>query len=151
MSRPAAVRIDDLARPTYPPDIVALREAVVPMAEGIRMEPDVVLAEAQEATGLSDFGDPGFEVRLEVLLRSFREEAALSPFGVINSHGLTVQLVGAGSVDPPHHRGRLDHGASGGPIRDRSRSQASSREPTLMRWHSAPRTTSARCSSATSL
>src|SRR4051812_13906678 len=93
VARPAPVRIDDLATPTYPPEIAALRESIVPMAEGIRLEPDFVLDEAQESTGLSDFGDPGFEERLDVLLRSFRSEAALSPFGVINSHGLIVQLL----------------------------------------------------------
>jgi hypothetical protein len=93
VARPAPVRIDDLASPTYPPEIAALRESIVPMAEGIRLEPGFVLDEARSETGLADFGDPGFEERLDVLLRSFREEARLSPFGVINSHGLIVQLL----------------------------------------------------------
>jgi hypothetical protein len=93
VARPAPVRIDDLASPTYPPEIAALRESIVPMAEGIRLEPGFVLDEARSETGLADFGDPGFEERLDVLLRSVREEARLSPFGVINSHGLIVQLL----------------------------------------------------------
>ena len=87
------MRINDLASPTFPPEIAALRESIVPMAEGIRLEPGFVLDEARTETGLADFGDPGFEERLDVLLRSFRSEAALSPFGVINSHGLIVQLL----------------------------------------------------------
>jgi hypothetical protein len=63
------------------------------MAADIRLEPGAVIDEAQAATGLSDLGDPGFEERLAVLLRALREEGDLSPFGVVNAHGLVVQLL----------------------------------------------------------
>ena len=93
--RPAPVRLDDLAAPRYSPEITSLRESVVDYAAAIRLEPDVLIAEAREATGLTDLGDPsGAAVdRLALLLQCLRDEANLGPFGVVNNHGLLTQLL----------------------------------------------------------
>jgi hypothetical protein len=48
---------------------------------------------ARRRTGLRDFGAPGFEVPLEVLLRSYDEEADLSPFGRMTARWDTLRFL----------------------------------------------------------
>ncbi len=93
--RPAPVRLDDLAAPRFTPDIAALRESIAPMADAIRLEPDPLIAEARDATGLEDLGDRGggAAARLTLLLTALREEGGLTAFGVVNNHGLITQLL----------------------------------------------------------
>ncbi len=91
--RPARVRIEDYASPRFSPEMEQLRTSVAPLAEQLRLEPDALLADAAAQTGLEDFGDSGFEERLEILLRALREEAGLSPFGVVSNYNLLLQLL----------------------------------------------------------
>ncbi|MFN8546225.1 MAG: sulfotransferase [Candidatus Binatia bacterium] len=91
--RPPRVRIDDYASPRFSPEMTQMRAAVAPLAEQLRLEPDVLLTDAAAQTGLDDFGDRGFEERLGVLLRALREEAGLSPFGVVSNYSLLLQLL----------------------------------------------------------
>jgi hypothetical protein len=85
-TRPAAVRIDDLANPTFPPHIAEMMEAVAPMAADVSLEPDALLAQAGAETGLDDFGDPWFREPLGVILRALDREAGPSAFGRISAH-----------------------------------------------------------------
>jgi hypothetical protein len=48
---------------------------------GFAASEEALLEGARRATGLSDFGDPGFREGLGVLLRAYDEEARLTPFG----------------------------------------------------------------------
>jgi len=54
---------------------------------------DDLHASAVKAAGLDDFGAPDFTERLGVLLYGLREEAGLSPFGVVTSYSQLLQLV----------------------------------------------------------
>ena len=90
-TRPPAVRIDDLAEPRFPPAIAEALAAAAPIAEGLSLDPPALCDKAAAATGCSDFGDDAFRDRLEVLSRAVRDEAALSPAGVVSVHS---QLVG---------------------------------------------------------
>jgi hypothetical protein len=91
--RPARVRIEDWANPQFSPEMAQMRAAVAPLAAQIRLERNVLLADAAAQTGLDDFGDLGFEERLDVLLYGLREEAGLSPFGVVSSYASMLQLL----------------------------------------------------------
>lgn len=94
--RPAPARIDDWCDPVFAPDIAELRASLVPVAAGIDLVPERIVADASTATGLSDLGtggDPGWHDRLEVLLRALRGEADLGAWGTVSNHGLLVQLV----------------------------------------------------------
>jgi hypothetical protein len=51
----------------------------------------VVLAAAQAATGLSDFGSPDFRERLDVWLKSFDEDQELGPLGRAGQFGECVR------------------------------------------------------------
>ena len=86
------MRITDYADPQFTPEVRALMESVVPMASELRLEPAAVMAEARAQTGLEDFGGP-FEDRLAALLTGLRDEAGLTPFGVVVNHALVVQLL----------------------------------------------------------
>jgi hypothetical protein len=48
---------------------------------GFAASEEALLEGARRATGLDDFGDPGFREGLRVLLRAYDEEARLTPFG----------------------------------------------------------------------
>lgn len=53
------------------------------LASPPRLEKEALLAEARDATGLGDFGDPWFERPLDVLLKAVREEARLNAAGTL--------------------------------------------------------------------
>src|SRR5450631_3843401 len=92
-SRPAAVRIDDLAEPRFPASIAAALTAVEPFAAELVLEPDPLCDQAVAETGLSDFGDESFREHLAVLTGAVRTEAGLSPMGVVSTHGQLVKLL----------------------------------------------------------
>jgi sulfotransferase family protein len=87
------VRIEDLAEPQFPPSIAAALAAVEPFAAGLVLEPDPLCDQAVAETGLSNFGDEAFRERLAVLTGALRDEAGLSPMGVVSAHGQLVKLL----------------------------------------------------------
>ena len=93
-ARPAPAHIDDYANPVFSPEVQAIHEAVAPMAAELRLEPEPLLEQARAETGLSDgLDDPGFRERLDVLLTGLRDEAGLSPFGVLSDHTVVLGLL----------------------------------------------------------
>ncbi len=93
MSRPSAVRIDDLAAPRFPEEMTPMLDGMTAMAEQIAFEPDALMKMGIEQTGLSDYGDAGFVERLDVLCAALRNEARLGPIGKLTVGGLMVQLL----------------------------------------------------------
>ena len=92
-TRPADVRIDDLASPRFPADVEAIRSAMTAMGNDLHLEPDELLAAAAEQTGLDDFGEARFREPLAVLCRALRTEAGLSPAGVTSAWTQLVMLL----------------------------------------------------------
>lgn len=93
-ARPAPVRIDDYANPRFSADVQAIHEAVAPMAAELRLEAEPLLEQARAETGLQrGFDDPGLRERLDVLLTGLRDEAGLSPFGVLSDHTVVLGLL----------------------------------------------------------
>jgi len=82
VERPAAIRLDDLSDPRYPAAAQPMRDGLAAYGATLQLVPEALLAAATERTGLSDWGDPGFRERLEVLCTALREEAGLSDTGV---------------------------------------------------------------------
>jgi hypothetical protein len=91
MTRPAPVALDDLADPRFPDELAPVLDAMAGAADGLELTPAALMAAATEETGLDDFGDLGFVGRLEVLCTALREEAGLSPSGLVSLH---TQLAG---------------------------------------------------------
>jgi len=87
------MRIEDLGEPQFPPSIAAALAAVEPFAAELVLEPDPLCDQAVAETGLSDFGDESFRERLTVLTGALRDEAGLSPMGVVSAHGQLVKLL----------------------------------------------------------
>ena len=79
--RPEPVRIDDLAAPVFPEAARPLREMLATYGAALDLTPAALLATASERTGLDDFGDPAFRVRLDLLCTALRTEAGLSDTG----------------------------------------------------------------------
>jgi hypothetical protein len=93
MSRPSAVRIDDLAAPRFPDAMAPTLDGMTAMAAQIAFEPDDLMQMAKQQTGLNDFGVAGFVERLGVLCAALRTEARLGPIGKLTVGGLMVQLL----------------------------------------------------------
>jgi hypothetical protein len=93
-ARPAPVRIDDYENPRFSADVRAIHDAVAPMAAELRLEAEPMLEQARTETGLTrGFEDAAFRERLDVLLTGLRDEAGLSPFGVLSDHTMVVGLL----------------------------------------------------------
>jgi Sulfotransferase family len=93
-ARPAPVRIDDYANPRFSAEVQAIQDAVAPMAAELRFAAEPMLEAARAETGLErGLDDPRFRERLDVLLGCFRDEAGLSPFGVLSDHTLVSGLL----------------------------------------------------------
>ena len=66
-ARPASIRLTDLADPMYPEAAQPIRDALGAYGATLQLTPQAMLAAAVERTGLTDFGDPAFRERLDVL------------------------------------------------------------------------------------
>lgn len=80
--KPEPVRLDDLAAPLFPEAALPLREMLATYGATLELTPEALLATASERTGLSDFGDPAFRERLDLLCAALQTEAGLSDAGV---------------------------------------------------------------------
>jgi hypothetical protein len=92
-SRPAPVRIDDLANPRFTPEIAEMRAAMATMADQVTLEPDALMAAAADQTGLDHFGDEAFREPLGVLCTSLATEAGLGPTGIVSAAAQLTSLL----------------------------------------------------------
>ena len=90
---PRSVVLDDLSEPRFTPEIAALRESLVEVAPACPLEPDALCAAAAAETGMRDFGGGAFRGRLDVLCRALRDEAGLSPSGVVTWYSQLLQFL----------------------------------------------------------
>ncbi|MCX6397829.1 MAG: sulfotransferase [Propionibacteriales bacterium] len=86
------IRLTDLSRPTFSPEVQAIFEAMAPMAVDLRLESDQLHRMASEQTGLTDFGSRDYTERLDVLLTAMNE-LELTPTGLLNLHTQLLQLL----------------------------------------------------------
>lgn len=84
-SKPEDIRLLDLAHPQMPDAYLQAAKAAAPIAEATRLEAGAVIEQASQETGLSDFGEDGWQERLEVTLEGLREDAELSPMGKLSA------------------------------------------------------------------
>lgn len=80
--RPDAIRLTDLAHPCYPESSRPMREGLAAYGAGLTLDVDSLTTAASDRSGLSDWGDPSFRERLNILCASLVEEANLSDVGV---------------------------------------------------------------------
>ena len=90
-ARPSDIRLTDLADPVYPAAAQPIRDGLAAYSTTLRLQPQEMLAAAEQRTGLSDWGDPAFRERLDVLCASLRDEAGLSDTGVAVAYEQVVQ------------------------------------------------------------
>ena len=92
-ARPPDVVLDDLADPRFPAEVEPALAMLAEAGADLVLDPDAMVAAAVAATGLSDFGEPGFRDRLELLAGALTTEAGLSPAGVAGQYGSIVGLL----------------------------------------------------------
>jgi Sulfotransferase family len=92
-ARANTVRIDDLAAPVLPDDIVAMREAVRDVAAGLAFDLATIEAQAVAETGLDDFGDDLYIEPYSVCLRALDTEGGLGPLGRLSNHATFVKFL----------------------------------------------------------
>jgi len=93
VTRPAAVRLDDLAEPVFSPHVLDIRRAMAGMAAEASLDADALLVAARQATGLEDFGDLRFVERLRLLVHALATEGRLSPVGRVMAHAQLLQIL----------------------------------------------------------
>jgi hypothetical protein len=92
-SRPAPVRIDDLADPKFSPAVDEMRAAMAAMAPEITLEPDALMAAAAAETGLDAFGNDDFVERLDLLCRCVLTESGYGSHGIVSAYAQWIQLL----------------------------------------------------------
>ena len=92
-TRPAPVRIDDLAEPRFTDEVRAILDFMDEAGSGLALEPEALMAAAAAETGLDDFGAADFEERLDVLCRAMREEGGFNGAGVMQQHAFLTGLL----------------------------------------------------------
>lgn len=91
IDRPAPIRLADLADPVYPAAAQPIRDGLAAYGATLRLQPEEILAAAEQRTGLNNWGDPAFRERLDVLCTALRDEAGLSDTGVAVAYEQVVQ------------------------------------------------------------
>jgi len=84
-NEPEDIRILDLAEPQFPEAYLEAARMAAPIAEATRLEADAMIEQAMNETGLTDFGEDGWQERLEVSLKGLREDFELSPMGKLSA------------------------------------------------------------------
>src|SRR5262245_48961113 len=87
------IHIDDLARPTFSPEVTEMRVGMAAMADDCPLDSAVLHRRAVEETGLSDFGPRDYEDRLDVLLGALRDVDGLTACGVVGFHAQLLQML----------------------------------------------------------
>lgn len=87
------IELTDLSAPVFPESLHELLEQVAAVGPTLELTPAALMAAASSETGLTEFGDSWFLEPLEVLCRSLRDEAGLSPLGVTMTWSQLVGLL----------------------------------------------------------
>jgi hypothetical protein len=90
---PEPVRLDDLAAPTFSPEVREMLDGAAAVADTVELSPDALMTQVSAELGLDDFGDPSFLEPLGVLLTALGTEAALSPTGRLTTAAQFSQLL----------------------------------------------------------
>ncbi len=92
-TRPAPVRIDDLAEPRFTDEVRAILDFMDEAGSQLALEPAALMETAAAETGLDDFGAADFGERLVVLCRAMREEGGFNGAGVMQQHAFVTGLL----------------------------------------------------------
>lgn len=85
------VTLDDLAEPTFSPEVEEIRAFMDTMAADCPLTSAALHATAREHTGLDDFGADDYRERLDVYLAALAEVGGLHGPGVVNFHSQLLQ------------------------------------------------------------
>ena len=88
-----AIHIDDLAAPSFTPEVDEILRAMADMADGRELDAAALHEQASAATGLDDFGAEDYRERLDVLLAALAVVPGLTPAGRVGFHAQLVQLL----------------------------------------------------------
>jgi len=91
------VHIEDLASPTFSPEVLEMMAMAAPFADELELRVDAIcdqaMAEAStEARPLTDFGGTAFRDPMAALLTAYTTDTELSPMGHIMIHAMFTQL-----------------------------------------------------------
>jgi Sulfotransferase family len=92
-TRPAPVRIDDLAEPRFADDVQPILEFMVEAGSHLTLEPAELMKMAADQNRLDDFGAADFEARLDLLCRAMREEGGFNGAGILQQHSFILGLL----------------------------------------------------------
>jgi hypothetical protein len=91
VSRPPDIRIDDWSAPRHAPHVLAIFAEAEKAAPQLRLDADVLCAQAQRETGLTSFGDESVRERVAAHLHACEAEGRLSAMGKLSRYSQTLQ------------------------------------------------------------
>jgi hypothetical protein len=92
-TRPAPVRIDDLAEPRFSEEVRAILDFMDEAGSRLSLEPAGLMDAAADETGLENLGAPDFGERLDVLCRAMRDQGGFNGAGVMQQHAFLTGLL----------------------------------------------------------
>jgi hypothetical protein len=92
-TRPAPVRIDDLARPRFSDEARTVLDFMEEAGSHMTLDPAELMKAAVTETELDDFGADDFESRLDLLCRAMREEGGFNGAGILQQHTFVLGLL----------------------------------------------------------
>ena len=92
-TRPAPVRIDDLAEPRFGEEARAVLDFMQEAGAQLSLDADALMEAARAETGLDDFGAPDFVPRLELLCRAMLDEGGFNAGGILQQHTFILGLL----------------------------------------------------------
>jgi hypothetical protein len=88
-----AIHIDDLARPSFSPEVAVMLGGMGAMADDCPLDARQLHEQATRETGLTDFGPLDYVERLDVLLAALRDVHPVTRAGRVVFHAQVVQLL----------------------------------------------------------
>ena len=91
--RPPPITLDDLAEPRFTEEAGSVLAMMSEVGASMSLDPEALVAEATDQTGLHDFGAPDALSRLDLLCAALRDEARLNGAGVMAQALFVVGLL----------------------------------------------------------
>jgi hypothetical protein len=92
-TRPAPIRIDDLAEPRFADDVRPVLDFMDEAGAQLTLDPAELTKAAVAETELDDFGATDFESRLDLLCRAMRDEGGFNSAGILQQHTFILGLL----------------------------------------------------------
>ncbi len=91
--RPAPIALTDLAHPQFSAEAKSILDLMADAGQALSLQPDALLQAAEAETGLHDYGNVDFILRLNLLCETLQREGRLNAAGTLAQQVLLIGLL----------------------------------------------------------